>query len=153
MRRKARYLAALIAMCVGPGAAMAGSTQQCLSQKELSHVARMGSVMGIGGALNRCGRCLGERYKETVRSYEENLLVEFRRAEASITRDRPNFAYADDLVRMTARSYAFDMSSNCDACKALADTVARIIAEDARSGFYAEAAEKVSKLPSFKLCD
>jgi hypothetical protein len=127
--------------------------QQCLSEDELASVARMGSVMGLGGALKRCGNCLGERYQPTVDKYEASgVLVEFRRAEVSVQSSRPKFEYADDLVRIAARKYARDLSADCQACETTASTIEGLSAAKARSKLYAAEAEKISRLPAYRSC-
>jgi hypothetical protein len=116
-------------------------------------VARMGSVMGLGGALKRCGNCLGDRNQPTVDKYEASgMLVEFRRAEASLRTSRAKFEYADDLVRVAARKYASDASADCTACEATAKAVDQLTSADARSDFYNAEATKITQLRDYKSC-
>jgi hypothetical protein len=125
----------------------------CLSKKELLNVARMGATMGVGGALNRCGHCLADRYQPTVQAYEASgMLAEFRRSESELPRDPAKADYADDLVRMSARAYANDMTADCAACEKLAGTIASLSAEEGRASFYKQRADALTKMPAFRRC-
>ncbi len=125
----------------------------CLTKSELLDVARMGSVMGIGGALNRCGACLGERNRPTIDKYEASgMLVDFRRAEAAVQSSRVKFGYADELVRDAARKYAADLSADCKACEKTADVIDALSSAGARSELYQAEAEKIGMTPAFKSC-
>ena len=68
----------LTAITLGVGSTAGAAADQCLSKAELMDVARMGTVMGLGGALKRCGNCLGDRYQKTVESYETSGLHRLR---------------------------------------------------------------------------
>lgn len=130
----------------------APAANQCLSKPEMLDVARMASVMGIGAALQRCGACLGERYKKTVDRYEaSHLLEDFRFAEAAL-RDKTKFDYADDLVRQAARNFAYDLSGDCKACMKAADTIDGLSSPDARTRFYEAEADRLAKLPEARSC-
>jgi hypothetical protein len=143
----------LTAIALGVGGAPAIAADQCLSQAELMDVARMGSVMGLGAALKRCGNCLGDRYQNTVDSYEASgILVEFRRSEAAMQTSRAKFEYADDLVRVAARKFASDLSADCTACARTADTVGTLTSADARSKLYDAEATKITRMPTYKSC-
>ncbi len=131
----------------------AHADEQCLSQSELRDVARMGTVMGLGGALRRCGTCLDDRYQTAVDKYEASgMLVEFRRAEAAIQTSRPKYEYADGLVRVAARKYAGHLSADCNACTQAAAAVGRLSSAAARAQLYEAEAERIKKLPGFKGC-
>ena len=65
----------LTAIALGMGGTAAAAADQCLSKTELMDVARMSSVMGMGGALKRCGNCLGDRYQKTVDRYEASGML------------------------------------------------------------------------------
>jgi len=146
-------LVVALSIVIATSCAVSAADQQCLSKDELANVARMASTMGVGGALNRCGRCLGDRYQPAVKAYEATgMLVEFRRAEASIQKARPNFEYADDLVRMAARNYAMDMAADCAACEKLANTIEGLSTDGTRASFYEAATAKVTEMPSFRAC-
>jgi len=146
-------LALLTAIALGVGSTAGAAADQCLSKAELMDVARMGTVMGLGGALKRCGNCLGDRYQKTVESYETSgMLVEFRRAEAAVQSSRSKFEYADDLVRVAARKFASDLSADCTACEKTADTVGALVSADARSKLYDAEAAKITQLPAYKRC-
>ncbi len=143
----------LFAIALGATGTVARAEDQCLSKAELMDVARMGSVMGLGGALKRCGNCLGDRYQKTVDSYEESgMLVEFRRAEVAVQSSRSKFEYADDLVRVAARKFASDLSADCTACERTADTVGTLASADMRSKLYDAEAAKITQMPAYKSC-
>ena len=126
---------------------------QCLTPSELQDAARMSAIMGLGGALKRCGSCLGDRYQETVDKFEASgMLLDFRRSEAAIQSSREKFFYADDLVRVGARKYASDLSADCNACAATADLASGLSSEEARGKLYDAEAERITKLSSFKRC-
>lgn len=128
------------------------ASDQCLSKPELNNVARMASVMGIGAALQRCGACLGERYRQALDHYEaSHLLQDFRTAEVEF-RGKGTFDYADGLVRQAARNYAYDLSADCSACTRMADTVDSLTSPEARSKFYGAEAERLGKLPTLTSC-
>jgi hypothetical protein len=127
--------------------------QLCLTTDEAHDVARMGAVMGFGGGLRRCGNCLGARYQPTVDKYEATgMLVEFRRSEAALERNQTKFDYTDGLVRDTARKLANDVSADCKACESTAAMVSDLASEAARTKLYDGAAEKLTKLSSYKKC-
>ena len=143
----------LTAIALGMGGTAAAAADQCLSKAELMDVARMGAVMGLGGALKRCGSCLGDRYQKTVDSYEASgMLVEFRRAEAAVQSSRSKFEHADDLVRVAARTFASDLSADCTACEQTANIVGTLTSADARSKLYDAEAVKITRMPAYKSC-
>lgn len=131
----------------------AHADELCLSRTELQDVARMGTVMGLGGALRRCGPCLDSRYQAAVDKYEASgMLVEFRRSEAAVQTSRPKYEYADGLVRVAARKYARDLSADCKACTETAAAVDRLSSAEARAQLYEAEAERIKNLPGFKSC-
>jgi hypothetical protein len=148
-----RFVLVSTVMALGLGSAAAAAADQCLSKTELMDVARMGSVMGLGGALKRCGNCLGDRYQKTVDTYETSgMLVEFRRSEAAVQSSRAKYEYADDLVRVAARKFASDLSADCSACEKTAETVGTLTSSEARSKLYDAEATKISQMPAYKSC-
>jgi len=144
---------AVIACTVASGARQAAAASQCLSQAEILDVAQMASVMAIGAALQRCGSCLGPRYQETLDRYEtSHLLEDFRIAEAAIT-DKAKSDVADELVRQSARDYAYDLSADCKACAAAADTIDELATPDARAKLYKSEAKRVASRPELEGCN
>lgn len=142
-----------IAIILAVGWCPAAAESPCLSRTEIHDVARMGSVMAIGGALRRCSVCLGDKYQATVDRYEASgLLVEFRRSEAALRTSQEKFEYADDLVRVAARKHASDLSADCNACKETAALIDELSSGEARSKLYDAEAGKIEKLPAYRRC-
>lgn len=150
-----RGLSAAIALAMaawGAGPSRAAPTEQCLTHDEATLSARMASVMSIGAALQRCGSCLGERYADAVKRYEDDgLLKDFWAAQAKI-KGQDKIEYVDDLVRQAARSKTADLSASCTSCNAMADTVSNLVSDEARDKFYASEQGELAKVRIFKSC-
>jgi hypothetical protein len=139
-------------LLTGPGSA--SSADQCLPASELGNIGRMASVMAMGVAVQRCGRCLGaEQYTELVQVYQKmNLMRDFSEAHDSLNLPYDKFTYADEQMRDFARKLAADLSADCSACEKTATTLEGLTSESARSAFYKSETDALSKAPETKLC-
>jgi len=148
-----KFLAVATAVLLATASMAHAADEQCLTPSELHDAARMSATMGLGGALKRCGTCLGDRYQPTVDKFEASgMLLDFRKSEAAIQSSKEKFFYADDLVRVGARKYASDLSADCNACAATADIASGLSSDESRAKLYDAEAQRITKLSSYKSC-
>jgi hypothetical protein len=136
------------------GSGAAAASEQCLSEAELGSVGRMASVMAMGVAVQRCGRCLGpERYAEVLKTYDAaGLMADFSKAEKTLDADQDQRDAVDQLMRDSARAFAETLSANCSACEKTADMLDALTSDGARGDFYQSETKAVANASKARVC-
>ena len=135
---KAKLAPACVGLLLASAIVHAASAQEtCLSTAEISVAGQLTTVMATGAALRRCQQCLGpEKYAQAVDHYESaGLMRDFRKAQDAIT-PRERYELVDGIVREAARDYADTLSTNCDACSAMAASLQGLTSPQAVAKFY-----------------
>jgi hypothetical protein len=147
-------IACIVSLAALASAANATTANQCLSPAERSSAAKLATVMGIGVALQRCGKCMGsEAYAEAVKNYDAaGLDDEFEKSQKTFANFGDKFPYVDVLVRDAAREVAAGMSSNCQACSKLSSTLKGLTSEGERGDFYERETAALSTMKESESC-
>ena len=111
--------------------------ETCLSPTEIGIAGQLTTVMATGAALRRCQQCLGpEKYAQAVGHYEAaGLMRDFRQAQDVITL-RERYELVDGIVREAARDYSETLSTDCDACNAMAALLKGLTSPQSTAKFY-----------------
>ena len=135
---KAKLAPACVGLLLAGAIVQAASAQEtCLSAAEIGVAGQLTTVMATGAALRRCQQCLGsEKYAQAVDHYESaGLMRDFRKAQDAITlRDR--YELVDGIVRAAARDYSDTLSTDCDACNAMAASLQGLTSPQATAKLY-----------------
>jgi hypothetical protein len=135
---KSKRALACVGLLVAAAMAHAENAQaMCLSAAEIGVAGQLTTIMATGVALRRCQQCLGpEKYGQAVDHYETaGLMRDFRKAQDAIAL-RERYELVDGIVREAARDYSEALSTDCDACNAMAVSLVGLTSPQATAKFY-----------------